>query len=349
MKRERKKGMTAFLGFLIFFFTVSVAVTVAVVAYDRIGKASNWNYGVVTVVMFFVILTLSALCSMIEFLRHKWTVERNVEEILDATQRIAEGDFGVRLSISHSLSAYDDFDRIRENVNVLAKELSKTELLRSDFISAVSHELKTPLSVIRSYALALEDGGMDELKRKKYIKTLVAASDKLSNLVTNILKLNKLENAEILPESKPVNVTESLAECVLSMEEKIEAKKIELTCDLSEDVYLTAPEGLLELVWNNLLSNAVKFTNEGGAVSVTLRGGESGVAVRVTDSGVGFDAETGKHIFEKFYQGDTSRASEGNGLGLPLVKRVVDLLGGEISVESTLGKGTTFTVYFRRT
>lgn len=342
-----RKSFETFLGFFVFFITVSVTVTVAVLTYAWIGERSGWDKNAITWVMFGVILLLSSVAASIEFLRHKWTVEKNVEEILHATERIAEGDFEVRLTARHSFSAYDDFDRIKENLNLLAKELSKTEMLRSDFVSAVSHEIKTPLSVIRSYASALEKGGLNEETRTRYVNALVTASDKLSTLVTNVLKLNRLENSELLPAPVKVNITASLEESLLGFTDKIDEKGIVLSLELEEGVNAYLPEGYAELIWNNLLSNAVKFTGSGGKISVVLKREKGWFFVRVSDSGIGIDPEQGKHIFEKFYQGDSSHAQEGNGLGLALVKKVVDLIGGEIEVESVLGKGTTFTVRIR--
>jgi signal transduction histidine kinase len=188
----------------------------------------------------------------------------------------------------------------------------------------------------------------------------VEASQKLSALISNILKLNKLENQEILPESESYNLDEQLRRCALSFEELWERKNISFDADLDE-VSVQYDEAMLELVWNNLLSNAIKFTPSGGSISLGLKVRESSdgeprsatsaagsggkyAAVTLRDSGCGMDGETKKYIFDKFYQGDTSHSREGNGLGLALAKRAVELLGGSISVESEAGFGATFTV-----
>ena len=161
--------------------------------------------------------------------------------------------------------------------------------------------------------------------------------------MTNVLKLNKLENQTLSPAFRRFRLDEMLAEAALAYEDVIERKHIDLICDLEETEIASAPD-YLEIVWNNLLSNAVKFTGEGGTISLSLRTEGGKAIVRVADTGCGISAETGKHIFEKFYQGERSHAQEGNGLGLALVKKVIDLIGGEISVESEVGKGSAFTV-----
>jgi len=162
--------------------------------------------------------------------------------------------------------------------------------------------------------------------------------------MTNILKLNRLENQQIFPKMEVFDLGEQLCECLLQYESVWEKANIEIETDITEDVKVKADAELLSLVWNNLFSNAFKFTEAGGTVSVSLAATSHLAIVKVRDTGCGMTPEIGSHIFEKFYQGDTSHATQGNGLGLALVKRVVDIMQGEINVESTIGKGTTFTV-----
>ena len=173
------------------------------------------------------------------------------------------------------------------------------------------------------------------------------ASQKLSALITNILKLNKLENQQIFTDRLKYNLSEQLCECLLSFEHIWESKNLSIEADIDEEVFINSDKELLTLVWNNLFSNATKFTDENGRISVSLKSDGKKCIVKVTDTGCGMSKETGAHIFEKFYQGDTSHAVQGNGLGLALVKRVIDIVGGEINVESELGKGSTFTIILR--
>ena len=233
-----------------------------------------------------------------------------------------------------------------DNINRMAAELSASDTVGRDFVSNVSHEFKTPLAVIQNYATALQNEGLDDETRARYTDVLVATSRRLTELVTNILRLNKLESRQLRTAREPVRLDESIAQAVLSFEDAIEEKNIALDCDLDEMTVLS-DAGCLGIVWSNLLSNAVKFTEPGGRVRVTLRRENGCAVVAVEDSGCGISAETGRHIFDKFYQGDTSHAKEGNGLGLALVKKVIDILGGDISVESEEGRGSTFTVRLR--
>ena len=340
---KRRERLQTFVGYILFLLTSLLSVSVAVPIYELTAQKSGGDPVVVSFVMFVVAMAFALLLTVVDMLRRRFTVEKQVLEIVKATDKIAGGDFSVRLPISHSLEQYSNLDIVKENLNKMTEELSKTEVLRTDFISSVSHEIKTPLSIIRNYAKALAKDDLDETARKRYAETLVGASERLTALVTNILKLNKLENLEILPEWKKIDLSESVGECVLAMEDLMERKSIELRCDIDE-VFVCAPPDLLEIVWNNLLSNAVKFTNEGGRVEISLKKVNGFAVVSVSDTGCGIPASTGERIFEKFYQGDGSRANEGNGLGLALVKKVIDVCGGEIFVKSVVGKGSTFTV-----
>lgn len=190
---------------------------------------------------------------------------------------------------------------------------------------------------------------LSDEKRIEYAKGVTDGSRRLADMMTNILKLNRLENQQIYPQVTEFDLGEQLCECLLQYENVWEKAEIEIDTDLAENVRVKADAELLGLVWNNLFSNAFKFTEAGGTVSVTLSTTEHHAVVKVKDTGCGMSPEVGAHIFEKFYQGDTSHSVQGNGLGLALVKRVVDIMQGEIGVESTLGEGTTFTVKIRRT
>jgi len=230
-----------------------------------------------------------------------------------------------------------------EDFNTMAQELQSIETLKNDFIANVSHEIKTPLAIIQSYAAALQNNTLNNNERDEYIKTINDASQKLSTLVSNILKLNKLENQEILSEAHSFDLSEQLRRCALSYEELWESKNINFNSEL-EEISVCYDETMLEIVWNNLLSNAIKFTNPGGSIFLKLKSSDGHALISINDTGCGMDEETQKHIFDKFYQGGSSRSQEGNGLGLALVKRTIILLAGTIKVESSPGKGSTFIV-----
>ncbi len=326
--------------FSIFLLVAGVA-TGSVLVYDAINKTTDNAETIVVTTC--VIFALALVCTIVDIVRRKHTVDTPVEKILQATKEIARGNLSVRLEPRHNYKRYDQYDLIMEDINDMAKQLSKAETMKSDFVSNVSHELKTPLAILQNYSHALKDKNLDEATRDKYLDVIESASKRMSTLVTNILSLNKLENQQLAPELAPVNLNELLINAVLSFEELIDSKNLEPVCDL-DDVTAVSYAGYIELIVNNLLSNAIKFSNEGGRIIVTLKKQGDDAVISVQDFGLGMSQETGARIFDRFYQGDTSHAQEGNGLGLAIVKRVIDLLGGEISVESKLGEGSKFTV-----
>lgn len=341
--RKGSAARRSLLSCLVFFLLIAATVTVALAVHESVRSSLGEHRGAVAAVMLCVILGIALLATAVDALRRRLFVERPVALILSAAESIAAGDFSVRLSPHHSWGRYDDYDAIMDDLNTVAVELGKSELLKTDFISNVSHEIKTPLSVIKSYSEFLARGGGSEEERRRAAETLASASRRLSGLVSNVLKLNKLENQGLLSEKTELRLDSLLTDCILSFEDAVEEKGLSLDCDIAE-FYVRSSEPELEIVFNNLLSNAIKFTERGGSVSVSLKAEGDNAVVTVRDSGCGISAEDGARIFEKFYQADGSHSSEGNGLGLALVKRVVDMLGGEISVESELGRGSRFTV-----
>ena len=342
MKRIKRKIVDGW-GALFFFLLITLVSQTSVLVFSYLQTKTNDN-ALIALLILILIVILSSICVFFDALRRKFKVIDPTNKILDATERIAKGDFDVQLNIKKDVSKWNEYDLIMHNVNVMTSELQKIELLKTDFISNVSHEIKTPLAIIQNYVTLLQDKNLTDEEREKYYKTVIIATKKLSALITNILKLNKLENQGLKPDKKTFNLTQSLSECVISFEELIESKNISLNCEF-EDVIIYSSQELLETVWNNLLSNAIKFTPTGGSIDVSLKKMGYKAIITVKDNGIGMNKETGKRIFEKFYQGDTSHAQSGNGLGLALVKRIIDILSGQITVESQLGKGSSFTVY----
>lgn len=231
-----------------------------------------------------------------------------------------------------------------ENINKMAFELEKIELVHVDFISNLSHEIKTPLTIIQNYALLLKNNSLDEKTREKYGETISDAAKRLTHLVTNILTLNKLENQGLIEKKETFNLSEALIKTILSFENLLEKKDINLICDIEENILVTSFPSYLDIVYNNLLSNAIKFTEPKGTITISLKENKYSATFSISDTGCGMNEETKKHLFDKFYQGDTSHATEGNGLGLALVKRILDKIGGNISFKSQLNIGTTFIV-----
>ncbi|MBP3309605.1 MAG: HAMP domain-containing histidine kinase, partial [Ruminococcus sp.] len=294
------------------------------------------------------VILISLLFTAIDAVRRKLMVERPTKRIISAGEKITGGDFSVRIEPFGDNYVYESFNSIIDCFNKMAEELGSVETLRTDFIANVSHELKTPLAVMQNYGTMLQAPDLPDEKRIEYAKGITDNSRRLASLITNILKLNKLENQQIFPVFNRFDLSEQLCQSLLQFEEIWEQKSIDIETDIEDSIYINSDPELLSLVWNNLLSNAFKFTESNGTVYVSLSADDEYATVKISDTGCGISAETGKHIFEKFYQGDTSHAMRGNGLGLALVKRVVDIMQGEITVESEVGKGSTFTVSLKR-
>lgn len=270
--------------------------------------------------------------------------EEPLHKMAEATERVANGDFSVYVPTIHSSDRLDYLDVMILDFNQMVEALGSVETLKTDFISNVSHEMKTPVAVIKNYAEFLQKKSITEEQRIKYSADIEGAADRLSTLVTNILRLNKLENQTIDVEVRTYDVCRQICDCVLQYENIWEEKKIELDIDMDDEAWIEADESLMGLVWNNLISNAVKFTEPGGHVTVRQDVKNENVIVSVMDTGCGINEESMRHIWDKFYQGDTSHSKEGNGLGLAMVKRVMDLMDGNIQVNSKVGEGSTFTV-----
>ena len=345
------KGAYRFLCFfaiVAFVVTCSTMLFLTVFSTDSNVEITNENISAAAKITFVNSIFISIIFTAIDAIRRKLTTERSAKYISEAAGKMVKGDFEYRIELPSKFAIDESYIEIIDCFNKMAEELEGVETLRTDFISNVSHEMKTPLAVIKNYCKLLEDESLDGEKRSEYVKCIAESAQRLSDMITNILKLNKLENQQIYPKTEEYDLSEELRESLLSFESVWEQKGIEIDADIEDSVTVKGDRELLSHIWSNLLSNAFKFTSEGGKVSLTLSATERHATVTVSDTGCGMSKNTGEHIFEKFYQGDTSHSTQGNGLGLALVKRVVDIVDGEISVDSTLGEGTTFTVRIRR-
>lgn len=274
----------------------------------------------------------------------KDTYEEPLHKLAEATEQVANGDFSVYVPTIHTSDRLDYLDVMILDFNKMVEELGSVETLKTDFVSNVSHEMKTPIAIIKNYAELLQTGKGKEEDRLEYARNIEEAAGRLSSLISNILRLNKLEHQQIDPEIESYDLCGQLEACILNYEEMWDEKDLDLEVDLEEKTVVDADKSLMELVWNNLLSNAIKFTEPGGRVTVRQTFSDGYAVVEVTDTGCGMSRESIRHIFDKFYQGDTSHSQEGNGLGLALVRRILVLMNGEISVVSEAGSGSTFTV-----
>lgn len=349
MKKPWKKILLSLYHYLCFFLLMAFVISCCMILFlNTMSKTmditfTEENIFKAAIITFWNVVFLSLLCTAIDGIRRKFMIDRPVKKIVAAAEQIARGDYTVRIPALKGISRADGLDRITECFNKMAAELASTDSLQSDFIANVSHELKTPLAAMQNYGTLLQQQVLSEEDRIRYAKSISEASRRLANLITNILKLNKLENQQIFPVAEKYDLGEQLCECLLAFEHIWENKNIEIQTDIQDGVIINGDFELLSLVWNNLFSNALKFT-ESGTVGVVMKQEGDVVSVEVSDTGCGIAPEVGKRIFDKFYQGDSSHATEGNGLGLALVRRVISIVGGEIAVSSEVGKGSKFTI-----
>lgn len=265
---------------------------------------------------------------------------RPIQEISNAFDELSRGNFDVKVSENKGV---DEIREMARRFNSMTYDLSHIETLRNDFVVNVSHEFKTPIASIEGYATLLKDSRLTPEKQSRYVGKILDNSRRLSTLCSSILMLSKLENQEIIPDKKEYRIDEQIRRSILALESRWSVKNIEFGLELPRLTYF-GNEQLIGQIWTNIIDNAVKHSPEGSTIEITLRQNRGALEVAITDHGEGMTEDVQKHIFEKFYQADASRKAEGNGLGLALVKRIVDLCSGEIHVESEPGKGSEFRV-----
>lgn len=262
-------------------------------------------------------------------------------KISEALMEVSKGNFNVK--ISKEKHPVKELEKMSHNFNIMVNELNNIETFRNDFIDNVSHEFKTPIASIDGYTMLLQDSNLTEEEKSEYIDKILNNTKRLSKLVYTILQISKLENQGIIVEKSKFKLDEKFRQTLLFLEPKWAEKNIDLDISLDETIFY-GNEELLDQVWVNILDNAIKFTPDNGTISCTLRHSSGWITAIISDTGVGMPEDVQKHIFDKFYQGDKSHSSEGNGLGLALAKRIINLCGGTIEVKSELGKGSTFTI-----
>ncbi len=347
-ERNKKKFLFNLGRFLIFFALMAFVVTCNLVLFLHWVDFTPEEMQAAIPITFLNVMILTFIFSAIDEIRRTLMVRKPIAQIQSGLKEIMSGNFKTQIPYIRDENSSNEFNIIIKGINELAVELAGVETLRTDFISNVSHELKTPLAAIQNYGTMLQGSAISEKQKVEYAQAITEQTRRLSVLITNILKLNRLENQQIFPDRRRYNLTEQICESLLLFEQSLENKNINLEAELEDDIFIYEDEELLSLVWNNLISNAIKFTDNDGTIGIKVKKDAFTVLVEVSDNGCGISPETGKHIFEKFYQGDTSHAVQGNGLGLALVKKVIDIVGGDIHVQSTLGEGSTFIVSLKQ-
>lgn len=338
---KRRLLLSFLISFLGFFFLsgLTMSISFRIFMYD-LNLSDDYVHTFAPYTLINLIL-ISAIFGLIATAWKKLTVEIPIEEINKVLHRIKKGDFSSKLNRRLFTSRYST---IVNNINLMTDELASLDSLKVSLMSNISHEFKTPISVISNYATLLSEDNIDDEKRIEYANAILGSSKKMTELVTNILKLNQLENQNIPSEIQTFDIGEQICASLLDFEDVWEEKNIDVVTEIESDVTVNADKQLFSIVWHNLFSNAFKFTDKDGRVTVSLSQGKKYAVVKISDTGCGIPEEQTELIFDTFYQCDTSRSSDGNGLGLALVKRITNITNSIIKVESNLGEGTTFIV-----
>lgn len=295
-------------------------------------------------------MSMIALLSLLLAVMISVAIERTIVKPMRSMTwhmgELAKGDFSIRMPPNERIEI-NEAKQFTKSFNKAAEELSGIEIMRANFISDFSHEFRTPIASISGFAQLLRDQNLSEEEREEYLNIIIDESKRLSNLSEDILNLSRMESSSILTNVSTVDVAEGLRRSIAIVEPNADEKSIAINVDIDE-TELVGNADYLSQLWTNILQNAVKFTPKGGSIKISLKNSQAqktkSVTCTISDDGCGMDESTRTHLFERFYQGDTSHAQEGNGLGLALCKRIVDLHGGTIRVISAPGKGSTFVV-----
>jgi signal transduction histidine kinase len=266
-----------------------------------------------------------------------------IRELIDATRKVADGDFDVQVEISSAR----ELEELSRSFNKMVRELSSVETLRGDFIDNFSHELKTPIVSILGFAKLLKDGACSEKERQEYLDVIVSESERLAKLSNSILEISKYESLEIISEKSDYRLDEQIRKAILLMEPAWSKKGLSMNVELDE-VYFHGNEDVTHQIWINLIDNAIKFSYEGGTLDIALKDSGTAISFMIQDEGQGMDEQTLAHVFDKFYHAGTPHAKVGNGLGLALVRRIVELCGGEVTATSVQSKGSRFDVTLKK-
>jgi len=337
-----RKHLTIWVAFVVFVFIVLLTTMVlgialyVLVTHLDLPETARWTPRYT----FTFILTISILFGTIAAAFAGKRMVKFIYALRDATKKISAGNFDIKLAEDSYIS---EVNSLLRDFNKMAKDLGSIQTLKDDFVTSVSHEIKTPIAAIDGCVELLKEQTLTEDERREYINIIDIGVKRLSVLTANILRLSKLDNQEILPDQVEFSLDEQLRQAILLLEHQWSAKDINLNIYFNP-VRVLGNKELLMQVWTNLIDNAIKFSKNSGDINLEITQVHDRIYVKVIDFGIGMSSETVKHAFQKFYQGNESRTQKGNGLGLALVKRIVELSGGNVFAESRPGKGSVFTV-----
>lgn len=336
-KKAEKSGLHMRLYFILLVFLILGLAVLAVILAEYIVQ-KYWGDPLPTELWLLLAgLVIGGGISVtvnVEFLKPFTRISR-------AMNRIKDGEFDTRLEEKSNIQ---EFREIYQNFNMMAKGLQSITILQNDFVSNVSHEFKTPLNAIEGYVTLLEDRSLTPEEQEEYVEKILLNTHRLSELVGNILLLSKVENQAVQEKKTSYRLDEQIRQAIFSLEPKWTEKEIEFDIDMDSVMY-EGYESMMMHVWINLIDNAIKFSPKGGGIRIALNETGEDICFTIRDNGLGMTEDELKHIYDKFYQGDTSHRAEGNGLGLSLVRRILRISGGRISVESAPGQGSSFSVF----
>ena len=318
--------------FLVILVTV-LLIGIALVIADQTGLLGRWMEHASLLRFFLIIAAMSLVCGTLIALFLGSVPLRSMNKMTEGLHRLASGDYKAHIEPKGFLCMIAPVRDMVESFNATAAELEGTEMLRSDFINNFSHEFKTPIVSIAGFAGLLKQGNLSREEQLEYLDIIESESRRLAQMATNVLDMTKVENQTILTDVTTFNLSEQLRTCVLLLERKWETKNLEMNLELEEHM-ISGNQELLKHVWVNLLDNAIKFSPEGQTVEISAAEEEGRIAVSICNTGSFIPKEQQEAIFRKFYQADRSHNTEGNGIGLAVVKRVVELHGGTVAVES---------------
>ena len=340
MRGPKNRGLWWYFVSLVFVIVLSFILIMSILAYlyFRVGNSFSAHRNPLQPILIIVLFSLVIGTTITVMVGRKILLP--ITDFSKAAKEIANGNFDIYLDESHRINEISD---VAHHFNIMVQELRSIETLRNDFVVNVSHEFKTPIAAIEGYATLLQEDNLSKEEHDEYTTMIIDSARQLSTLSGNILKISKLENQEMLTEQMEYRLDEQLRQALLLLEPLWASKQINLNIELDE-LYYYGSEELMMQVWLNILGNAIKFTPECGEISVSLHLTSPWISIVISDTGIGMPPSIRKHIFEKFYQGDPTRSAEGNGLGLPLVARIINLSRGNIEVSSVPGEGSIFTI-----
>lgn len=345
MKEPKKPPRMMFT--ILFTLTVFCTLIITMFIIASVGyilfRSGVWEFDKPSKSMFKMLTILFAVTSIIigtfvSFLFSRIPL-KPVNKLIEGMNRLAAGDYKTHIYFGE----YKSGKELAKSFNTLADELQNTEMLRSDFINNFSHEFKTPIVSILGFARILNKGNISDRQRAEYLKIIEEEAERLSVMATNVLNLTKIENQSILTDIVSFNVSEQIRFCILLLEKKWSEKNLELIVEFGE-YNISANEEMLKQVWINLLDNAIKFSPDKGTVKIDISKTDSNIIFTFTNQGQEISPKTAAHIFDKFYQGDVSHTTKGNGLGLTMVKKIVELHNGKVCLKNSDKYETVFEV-----